>query len=241
MEKVRDSQLDLSVVMPCLNEEATVGICVDDAIRFMQKNGISGEVIVVDNGSQDASLDVAKTHGAKVILEPFRGYGRALRTGFQNAKGKVIIMGDCDTTYDFFNLEEMYKTLTLEKCDMVIGNRYAGGIEHGAMPLTHMLGVRFLSFCGRKKFGVSIYDFHCGMRGFTSEAYKKMELKTDGMEFATELIAEATRKKLIIKEMPVPLRKCTQKRKSKLRTVRDGMRHLLYIVNYKNGNNIEKK
>ncbi len=230
MEEVRGNELDLSIVMPCLNEETTVGFCVDDAWRFMKNNDISGEVIVVDNGSTDASSDVARAHGANVIFEPKRGYGRALRTGFENAKGKVIIMGDCDTTYDFLNLEEMYEPLALGKCDMVIGNRYSGGIEDGAMPLSHKLGVRFLSYCGRKKFGIKVYDFHCGIRGFTKDAYKKMELKTDGMEFATELIAEATRKTLFVREIPVPLRKCTQNRKSKLRTVRDGMRHLLYIL-----------
>lgn len=234
MEKTSEKELELSIVMPCLNEEPTVGLSVDYALEFIHKNDIYGEVIVVDNASTDNSAKLAKSHGAKVIFEPSPGYGRALRTGFQNANGKVIIMGDCDTTYDFLNLNGIYKPLISGECDMVIGNRYAGGIEKGAMKLSHKLGVRFLSYCGRIKFGVTVYDFHCGLRGFTKDAYNKMKLDTNGMEFATELIAEAADKKLIIREIPVPLKKCTQKRKSKLRTIRDGMRHLSYIFKHKN-------
>ena len=165
-----------------------------------------------------------------MISEPRKGYGRALRTGFEQALGKVVIMGDCDTTYDFLHMEQMYQLLAKGDCDMVMGNRFAGGIKKGAMPLSHRLGVRFLSYCGRKKFKVNVYDFHCGIRGFRKEALEKLELKTDGMEFATELIAEAARKGLIIKEIPVPLRKCEANRSSKLRTIRDGLRHLRYIV-----------
>lgn len=227
---VRD-EIELSIIMPCLNEENTVGISVDDALKFIKKNSISGEVIVVDNGSVDKSAQIAAGHGAKVISEVRRGYGRALRTGFEHALGEILIMGDCDTTYDFLKLEEMFSLLHNKKCDMVIGNRYAGGIEKGAMSRTHRYGVRFLSFCGRIKFGVDVYDFHCGIRGFTKEAYERLELKTDGMEFATELIAEAARKKLTIREVPVPLKRCSLKRESKLRTLRDGLRHLKYICN----------
>ena len=230
MEKSVEKKLELSIVMPCLNEEATVGLSVEDAIKFMEKNSICGEVIVVDNGSSDDSAKIAKDHGAKVVTETRRGYGRALRTGFGQAAGRIVIMGDCDTTYDFLHMEEMYQLLTRDDTHMVIGNRYAGGIEKGAMPWSHRIGVRFLSFCGRKKFGVNVYDFHCGIRGFKREALERLELKTDGMEFATELIAEAARKGLTIKEIPVPLKRCQAKRKSKLRTIRDGIRHLEYIL-----------
>ncbi len=233
MEKQEERELDLSIVMPCLNEESTVGYSVDEAIRFMEENAVWGEVLVVDNCSTDNSPKVAKEHGARIITEPRKGYGRALRTGFEQAKGRVIIMGDCDTTYDFYHLKDMYQPLTNGEYHMVIGNRYAGGIEKGAMPISHKLGVRFLSYCGRKKFGVNVYDFHCGIRGFTKEAYNKMELKTDGMEFATEIIAEAARNKLTIKEIPVPLKRCKYNRKSKLRTIRDGFRHLRYIYSRK--------
>lgn len=230
MEENAGRELELSVVMPCLNEEATVGLSVDDAIRFMENNSIHGEVIVVDNGSEDNSAKVARDHGARVVTEISRGYGRALRTGFENASGRILIMGDCDTTYDFLHMEEMYQLLTRDDTNIVMGNRYAGGIEKGAMPWSHRWGVRFLSFCGRKKFGVNVYDFHCGIRGFKREALERLELKTEGMEFATELIAEASRKGLTIKEIPVPLKKCEAKRKSKLRTIRDGWRHLRYIL-----------
>ena len=221
--------LDLTVVMPCLNEELAVGYSVKDALSFMDNNSIKGEVIVVDNGSTDNSATVAKEYGAVVIKEAKKGYGRALRTGFDYAKGKVIIMGDCDTTYDFLNLSDMYEPLAKGEFDMVIGNRYAGGIEKGAMPISHRLGARFLSFCGRKKYGVKVYDFHCGIRGFTKSAYDTLELKTEGMESATELIKEAGEKGLSIKEIPVPLKKSRAKRKSKLRAFRDGLRHLRYI------------
>ncbi len=229
-EKAEKRELDISIIMPCLNEEAAVGASVDEAMKFIKNNSLRGEVIVVDNGSTDRSAQVAKSHGARVISEPIRGYGRALRTGFEAAFGNVLIMGDCDTTYDFLNLEKMYKPLADNDCDMVIGNRFAGGIKKGAMPLSHRWGVRFLSYCGRKKFKVKVYDFHCGIRGFRRSALDKMELKTESMEFATELIGEAARKGLKIMEIPVPLRKCEAKRKSKLRTIRDGLRHLKYIV-----------
>lgn len=230
MEETEGRELDLTIVMPCLNEEAAVGYCVDDALEFMKKYHLQGEVLVVDNASDDNSQETAKDHGARVILEPRRGYGRALRTGFEHARGKVIIMGDCDTTYDFQNLQPMYEPLANGNCDMVIGNRYAGGIEKGAMPFSHRWGVRFLSYCGRKRFKVAVYDFHCGIRGFTRPAYQKLELQTDGMEFATELIAEAAKNGLSIQEIPVTLKKCRLKRKSKLNTVKDGLRHLRYII-----------
>jgi len=230
VERTREEKLDLSVVMPCLDEETTVGLSVNDAMKFMEKYSINGEVIVVDNGSKDNSLKHAKEAGAKVISEPRRGYGRALKTGFKNAQGKIVIMGDCDTTYDFLNMETMYQLLQNGSYDMVIGNRYSGGIEKGAMPWSHRWGVKLLSFLGRRKFKVNIYDFHCGIRGFKKQALDKLELKTDGMEFATELIAEASRKGLTIKEIPVPLKKCELIRKSKLRTIRDGLRHLIYII-----------
>lgn len=230
-EKAEKRELDISIIMPCLNEEAAVGISVDEAMKFLENNSLHGEVIVVDNGSTDSSLEVAKAHGARVISEPRRGYGRALRTGFEAAQGRVLIMGDCDTTYDFLNLEEMYQLLAKKHCDMVMGNRFLGGIGKGAMPLSHKLGVRLLSYLGRKKYKVGVYDFHCGIRGFRKEAYEKLDLKTEGMEFATELIAQGAKKGLVIKEIPVPLRRCELKRRSKLRTIRDGVRHVQYIIN----------
>lgn len=232
MELQRNDVVDLSVIMPCLNEEMTVGISVLEAKRFLDEHGIVGEVIVVDNGSTDLSVEVAKQHGAIVLAEPSRGYGNALRAGFRNARGRITIMGDCDTTYDFLNLGDMYALLNSGSWDLVVGNRYAGGIEKGAMPVLHKLGVRFLSYCGRKRYGVTVYDFHCGLRGFTKQAYEKMNLEAEGMEFATEMIAKAAKNHLRITEIPVCLRKCQHNRKSKLRTFRDGMRHLMYILSH---------
>ena len=230
MEQVRRGAVELSIVMPCLNEESTVGSCVRDAMCFLKENDINGEILVVDNGSKDASADMARQQGAIVITEPLVGYGNALRTGFTNAAGKIIIMGDCDTTYDFSNLREMYDLLDSGTCDLVVGNRYTGGIEKGAMSIVHKLGVRFLSFCGRKRYDVDIYDFHCGLRGLTKGAYEQMQLECEGMELATEMIAKAAKNELRIRELPVPLRKCRIERKSKLRTIRDGMRHILYMM-----------
>lgn len=220
---------DLSIIMPCLNEEQTVGICINEATAFMQENEIRGEILVVDNGSTDHSVRVAREHGAKVISESLRGYGAAICTGMREASGKVLIIGDCDTTYDFLQIEGMYEMLASGEADMVIGNRYAGGIQKGAMPWSHICGVRFLSYLGRKKFHVNVYDFHCGLRGLTREVSEKLSFSTTGMEFATEMIAEASRQEIRIAEMPVVLKKCICKRTSKLRTIRDGLRHLRYI------------
>lgn len=226
----RKDELDISIVMPCLNEEATVGACIDEAFRFIRKNKLDGEVIVVDNGSADASAAVADGHGARVISEPRRGYGRALRTGFAQSRGRVVIMADCDTTYDIYHISGMYKLLAVGRFDMVIGDRFAGGIEKGAMPFSHKIGARVLSFAARLRYHSRVRDFHCGLRGFTREALCKMELRTTGMEFATETVAEAVRKRLRIGQVAVKLRRSKAKRRSKLRTFRDGFRHLKYMI-----------
>ena len=230
MELGEKQSVDITVVMPCLNEEYTVGICVQEAFAFMVDHYILGEVLVVDNGSEDDSAAAAEKAGAKVLRQPKRGYGSAVRTGIENSRGSVIIIGDCDTTYDFLHLEEMYRMLSAGEGDMVIGNRFAGGIEPGSMPWSHKWGARFLSWVGRNTLHTDIYDFHCGLRGLTRSAAEMLELQTDGMEFATEMIAQAVRTGLSIAQTPVVLRKCSYKRKSKLRTIRDGLRHLLYML-----------
>lgn len=237
MKIMAKESLDLSVIMPCLNEESTVGHCVDEAWEFIRKHRIKGEVLVVDNGSVDASASVAAGHGARVITESRTGYGSAIRAGIAESRGKVLIVGDCDTTYDFLRMEPLYQPLSEGKCDMVIGNRYAGGIGPGAMSWSHRWGVRFLSFCGRIRFHTDVYDFHCGLRGLTRKAARILDLHTEGMEFATEMIAEAARCRLCITQVPVALRRCEYKRRSKLRTIKDGFRHLRYIVK----NNYKKK
>lgn len=225
-----DAGADLSIVMPCLNEANTVGICVDEARAYLADRNLDGEVIVVDNGSKDSSIRVAADHGAIVICEDTRGYGAAIRTGICHSRGRVIIIGDCDTTYDFSDLDCFYTPLSEKRCDVMIGNRFAHRMEKGAMPLSHKLGVRFLSACGRLRYRVSVKDFHSGLRGLTREAAKKMDLRTNGMEFATEMIAVAAGEGLSISQTPITLKRCRYDRSSKLRTIRDGLRHLKYIM-----------
>ena len=230
MEMREKQSVDITIVMPCLNEAYTVGLCVREALSFIEKHHMLGEVLVVDNGSEDDSAAAAEKAGAKVLRQSKRGYGSAIRTGIANSRGSVIIIGDCDTTYDFAHLEEMYRMLSAGEWDMVIGNRFAGGMEPGSMPLSHKWGVRFLSWVGRTALHTDIYDFHCGLRGLTRSAAEKLDFYTDGMEFATEMIAEAVQQGLRLQQTAVILRKCVYKRKSKLRTIRDGLRHLVYIL-----------
>ena len=221
---------DLTILMPCLNEESNIGFCIDQAKGYIESRNLSGEILIVDNGSTNQSAEIAETRGARVVREERKGYGRALRTGLEKAKGKVIIFADCDSTYDFSNLDSIYQPLAEGKVDFMTGDRFGGLMEDGAMSLSHRLGVPFLSWCGRVKFGVKIHDFHCGLRGIRKDALEKLEFHTDGMEFATEMIAECSRKKLRVGQVSVPLRVSRKERKVKLRTVRDGLRHLWYIV-----------
>ncbi len=230
MQFYTEENLDISIVMPCLNEVNTVAICVEEALKYIEKNGLKGEVVVADNGSTDGSGNIAKQSGAEVVHVSEIGYGNAIRKGIAYACGRVIIIGDCDTTYDFSKLEDFYESLSSGKYDVMIGDRFAGGIDKGAMPLSHKYGVRFLSMCGRRRFNTDVRDFHCGLRGITRIAAKKLEFSCEGMEFATEIIACAAKNELAIGQTPVKLRKCVYERKSKLKTIRDGMRHLLYII-----------
>jgi len=218
----------LSIVMPCLNEERTIGGCIDEAQSFLKRAKLAGEIIVVDNNSTDGSVAIAKEKGVRIVCEKERGYGNALRAGLRLTKGEVIIMGDGDLTYDFANLDEMYKALL--KYDLVIGDRFKGDIEKGAMPWSHYVGVKGLSGIARVRYGSKVRDFHCGLRGVRKDALTKMKLKATGMEFATEMIAEATRKDLTIGQVPVELRKSVKGRRSKLNTIRDGFRHLYFIL-----------
>ncbi len=223
-------ELDISIVLPCLNEEATVGACVDEAFGIIRRAGLDGEVIVVDNGSTDASAAIADEHGAKVVTEPRRGYGRAIRTGFRESRGRVVVMVDSDTTYDLGSVPGMYKLLAGGKYDMIMGDRFAGGIERGAIPLSHKIGAKGLSFIARLRFRTKVRDFHCGLRAFRRDALEQMKLRTTGMEFATETVAEAVRRNLRIGQVAVRLRRSKAPRSSKLNTIRDGLRHLRYIM-----------
>ena len=221
--------MDISIVMPCLNEARAVAFCIREARIFLKKRDLNGEIIVVDNGSCDGSADVAKRAGARVLTEKHKGYGRALRRGIRSARGDVIIFGDCDTTYDFRHLDAFYDLPTGGLADVVIGNRF-GSMERGAMPVSHYIGVKVLSALGRWRYRVSVTDFHCGLRSVNREAARRMELHSAGMEFATEFIAEAARRGLRIAEVPTTLRRARCPRQSKLRTWSDGHRHLRLII-----------
>ena len=225
-----NSQIELTILMPCLNEEDNIAYSIDEAQKYIQKKSLNGEILVVDNASTDRSAEIATAHGARVVYEPNPGYGQALRRGLKEAYGDVIIFGDCDSTYDFSDLDSLYLPLSENQYDFITGDRFAGQMENGAMSWSHKLGVPFLSWCGRVKFGVKIHDWHCGIRGIRKDALQKCHFQTTGMEFATEMIAEAARKGLRIGEVSVPLRKAKTEREEKLRTIRDGFRHLWYIL-----------
>ena len=229
-----ESDTDLTILMPCMNEESNIVFCIEQAQSYLKsirdRSGCTGEILVVDNCSTDRSAEIAKECGARVISEPRPGYGRALRTGLIKAKGYVIIFADCDSTYDFGNLDAIYEPLAANKYDFITGDRFAGQMEKGAMSWSHKLGVPFLSWFGRVKFGVKVHDWHCGIRGIRKDALEKCQFHTIGMEFATEMIAEVSRKGLRIGEVSVPLRKAQKEREEKLRTIRDGFRHLLFII-----------
>ena len=228
------NNLNLTILMPCLNEEENIAFSIRQAQSYLSsindRFGHIGEILIVDNNSTDRSAAIAKDCGARVVAEPRPGYGRALRTGLRKAYGSVFIFGDCDSTYDFANLDPIYLPLTENQYDFVTGDRFAGQMEDGAMSWSHKLGVPFLSWCGRVKFGVKIRDWHCGIRGIRKDALKKCQFRTTGMEFATKMIAEVSRKKLRIGEVSVPLKKAKEARTEKLRTIRDGLRYLWYIM-----------
>ena len=227
---LQEDTLALTILMPCRNEADAVGLCVQDALAYLKKAGIAGEILVVDNASTDRSGEIAAAGGARVVLENRPGYGLALRTGIAASRGEVIIMGDCDTTYDFTALDPLRLLLAERRCDMVIGDRFLGGMEKGAMSWTHYFGVKVLSAIGRKRYRVAVKDFHCGLRGITRRAAWSLPFKADVMEFATEMIALAAKNGLRIGQTPVRLYRCRAKRKSKLHTLPDGLRHLWYMM-----------
>ena len=222
--------IELSIVMPCLNEERTVGICIEKALRFMRANGIAGEVVIGDNGSTDDSVRIAESLGARVASTPKKGYGFALMAGIKAAQGRYIIIGDADDSYDFSALGEMLEKLRAGH-DLVMGNRFKGGIKPGAMPFLHRyLGNPVLSMLGRLFFKIPVRDFHCGLRGFSKEAYSRLNMQTGGMEFASELVVKASLQKFKIAEVPVILYPDGRDRKPHLRTWSDGWRHLRFLL-----------
>lgn len=223
---------ELSIVMPCLNEAETLEICIKKAQSFFEKYQVHGEVVIADNGSTDGSQAIAERLNARVIPVPDKGYGNALKGGIKAAKGKYVIMGDADDSYDFSSLELFIEKLR-EGYDLVMGNRFKGGVKKGAMPFLHKyLGNPVLSFIGRLFFNIKIGDFHCGLRGFSKEAFAKMELNTTGMEFASEMIVKSKLNGLSFAEVPTILHPDGRTRPPHLNTWRDGWRHLRFLLLY---------
>ena len=227
-----DAPVELSIVMPCLNESLTLGTCIKKALATMKRLGVEGEVIIADNGSTDGSQEIAANLGARVIPVRTRGYGSALRGGIAAARGQYVIMGDADDSYDFTGLEVFVNKLR-EGYDLVMGNRFQGGIVPGAMPFLHRyLGNPGLSWLGRVFFGCPVGDFQCGLRGFNKAAIDKLDLHTTGMEFSTEMVVKATLHKLRIAEVPTTLSPDGRDRPPHLRTWRDGWRYLRFLLLY---------
>lgn len=222
--------LEVSVVIPCLNEEHTVGRCVRKAVDCLRSLGVAGEVVVADNGSTDASAAIAAAEGARVVEAPRRGYGNALRAGCEAARGRYIIMGDADLSYDFGDLGRFVATLR-DGYDLVMGSRLLGAIEPHAMPWHHRyIGNPILSFLLRRMFHTMVSDCHCGMRGFSRDAFERMRLRTGGMEFASEMVIHAAAAGLRIGEIPITLHRDGRTGTSHLRSFRDGWRHLRLML-----------
>lgn len=224
------SGVELSIVMPCLNEAETLEACIAKAKRFLEGKAIEGEVIIGDNGSTDGSQDIAKRLGARVVDIPVRGYGAALYGAVMGANGKYCIMGDSDDSYDFSRLDPFVAALR-QGADLVMGNRFMGGIAPGAMPWKNRyIGNPILSGIGRLLFGSKARDFHCGIRGFSKAAFERMDLHTMGMEFASEMVIKATLKNMNVVEVPTTLNPDGRSRPPHLRPYRDGWRHLRFML-----------
>lgn len=228
-----ETRVELSVVMPCLNEAETLAVCIEKAQRSMREMGVAGEVIIADNGSTDGSQEIARRMGARVVDVAAKGYGNALMGGITAARGEYVIMGDADDSYDFTNLAPFVERLR-EGYDLVMGNRFRGGIQPGAMPKLHRyLGNPVLTAIARLLFwNPPCKDFHCGLRGFSREAVGRMDLQTTGMEFASEMVVKAALKKMRIIEVPTTLAPDGRSRPPHLRSWRDGWRHLRFMLLY---------
>lgn len=225
---IAQATLQVSIVMPCLNEAETVATCVSKARSWLSSAGLSGEILVVDNGSTDSSPQLAEAAGARVIRERRRGYGYALLRGMAESRGEVIVMGDADDTYDFSDLDGLIEPLR-RGSDLVLGNRFAGGIGEGAMPWTHRyIGSPIINFLIRRFIGIRVGDSQSGLRALTRRAYLRLRLRSGGMEFASEMLVSAAHRGLSVAEVPAPY--ALRLGDSKLNTVRDGWRHLRYLL-----------
>lgn len=221
----------ISIVMPCLNEEETLGTCIEKVQGTLKSLGLEGEIVVSDNGSTDDSVSIAERLGVRVVHASVRGYGAAYMTGFDAARGRYIVMGDSDDTYDFTDLERFINPLE-DGYDFVIGNRFKGEIMSGAMPWTRRyIGNPILSGILRMLFGTYISDSHCGMRAFTRDAFERMDLRTTGMEFASEMVIKAI--EVNLKTLEIPISYYPREGKSKLNPVTDACRHISFMLQYK--------
>jgi glycosyltransferase involved in cell wall biosynthesis len=222
--------IEVSIVMPCLDEEESIRQCIRMAHEGLERAGARGEIVIADNGSTDGSREIARELGARVVDVPAKGYGAALMGGFEAAHGRYVIMGDADGSYDFGHIDAFLERLR-DGDDLVMGNRFRGGIEAGAMPFLHRyLGNPVLSFVGRLLFPSAIGDFHCGLRGFRREILGSLDLQSPGMEFASEMVVKATLAELRISEVPTTLSPDLRSRPPHLRTWRDGWRHLRFLL-----------
>jgi len=223
---------ELTILMPCLNEAETLEVCIKKAKHFIEENHIDGEILIADNGSTDGSQEIALREGARVISVSEKGYGSALIAGCNAAEGKYVIMGDSDDSYDFLNLMPFVEKLR-QGYELVMGNRFAGGIEKGAMPWSHRyIGNPILSFIGRLFFKSWIGDFHCGLRGYNRESIARLNLKTTGMEYASEMVVMSELNHLKITEVPTTLKKDGRSTPPHLRSFHDGWRHLKFLLMY---------
>lgn len=223
-------EVDVSVVLPCLNEEEGLGPCLEKINQVFKSGHIKGEIIVSDNGSTDRSVDIARSHNARIVFERQKGYGAAYLKGLGAARGKYIVIGDSDNSYDFYDIPKFLEPL-YNGYDFCIGSRFKGSIHKGAMPWTHRyIGNPILSFMTRLFFRTRLSDIHCGMRSFTSKAFFRMRLMTLGMEFATEMVVSAMTNHLKIRE--VPINYYSRKGKSKLRAMFDAWRHVRFMLLY---------
>lgn len=222
--------MELTILMPCLNEAETLAVCIRKARAFLDSAGIEGEVMIADNGSTDGSQDIAAAYGARVVPIPVRGYGSALIGGIRAARGRYVIMADSDDSYDFSALEPFVEKLR-QGWQLVMGNRFQGGIAPGAMPNLHRyLGNPVLTTIGRVFFHSPCGDFHCGLRGFNRDAILSLDLQAPGMEFASEMVVKATIHKLRVTEVPTTLSPDGRSRPPHLRSWRDGWRHLRFLL-----------
>ena len=224
--------IELTILMPCLNEAKTVGTCIRKAWSFVERHGVLAEVVIADNGSTDGSRELASALGARVVDVPVRGYGAAIYHGSRSAHGRYVIVGDADDSYDFVELSAFLDKLR-QGSDFVIGNRFAGGIRPGAMPWKNRyVGNPLLSGLGRHLFGTPVRDLHCGLRGYSVDAFQRMDLRTTGMEFASEMVIKATLLGMDIAEVPTTLSPDGRGRAPHLRPFRDGWRHLRFMLLY---------